>query len=90
MYTEVEMAARRTQIYLDDELRERIDRARARDGGTMAEVVREALNVYLTRREREIRPLAEVADVWVGSWRDESPPAIVRSGLDERARRLGY
>lgn len=84
------MAARRTQIYLDDELRQRIDRARARGGGTMAEVVREALDVYLTRQEREARPLAETAEAWVGGWRGEPTLDDARSGLDERARRLGY
>jgi predicted DNA-binding protein len=36
------MASRRTQICLEDDLRERIDRVRARRGGTMADVVREA------------------------------------------------
>ncbi len=84
------MAARRTQIYLDEELRERIALVGARTGGTMAEVVREALDLYLTRQERQTRPLAEVADTWVGSWRDERTPDDARSGLNERARRLGY
>lgn len=41
------MAAVRTQVYLTDELRERIDRVAASTGQTMAEVIRRALDAYL-------------------------------------------
>jgi predicted DNA-binding protein len=41
------MSATRTQIYLTAEQRRRIDQAAAREGVTMAEVIRRALNDYL-------------------------------------------
>jgi hypothetical protein len=41
------MSPTRTQIYLTAEQRRRIDQAAAREGVTMAEVIRRALNVYL-------------------------------------------
>lgn len=41
------MAAVRTQIYLTDELRQRIDRVASSSGLTMAEVIRRALDAYL-------------------------------------------
>jgi len=42
------MAATRTQIYLTEEQRELVDRIAASEGLTMAEVVRRALNAYLS------------------------------------------
>jgi predicted DNA-binding protein len=42
------MSATRTQIYLTEEQRRRIDRAAEARGVTMAEVVRSALDAYLT------------------------------------------
>lgn len=41
------VSATRTQIYFTQEQRERIDRAAARRGVTMAELVREAFDEYL-------------------------------------------
>ena len=41
------MPATRTQIYLTDEQRRRIDEIARADGLTMAEVIRRALDVYL-------------------------------------------
>ncbi len=41
------MSATRTQIYFTQEQRERIDRAAASRGVTMAELVREAVDEYL-------------------------------------------
>jgi predicted DNA-binding protein len=41
------MSATRTQIYLTVEQRHRIDQAAAREGVTMAELIRRALNDYL-------------------------------------------
>jgi predicted DNA-binding protein len=83
------VASRRTQLYLDDRLRERIDRVRARDGRTMAEVVRDALERYLEEDERVRRPLAESASRWVGAWRDrESEVPQLRREVEDRLRRL--
>ena len=41
------MAATRTQVYLTAEQRARIEALRARDGRSLAEVVRAALDAYL-------------------------------------------
>lgn len=41
------MSATRTQVYLTKEQRRRIDRLADREGVTLAEVVRRALDVYL-------------------------------------------
>jgi hypothetical protein len=41
------MSSIRTQVYLTDEQRARIDRAAAAEGVTMAEVIRRALDDYL-------------------------------------------
>lgn len=42
------MPSTRTQVYLTPEQRARIDELRARDGRTLAQVVRDALDAYLT------------------------------------------
>jgi predicted DNA-binding protein len=47
------MAARRTQIYLTAEQRRRLDEKRRREHRTLAEVVREAVDAYLTDRSEE-------------------------------------
>jgi hypothetical protein len=47
------MAATRTQIYLTAEQRRQIDELRARDGRTLAQFVREALDEYLATHGRE-------------------------------------
>ncbi|MEE8457946.1 MAG: CopG family transcriptional regulator [Acidimicrobiia bacterium] len=44
------MSAIRTQVYLTDEQRERIDAIAEAEGVTMAEVVRRALDKYLDRQ----------------------------------------
>lgn len=41
------MSATRTQIYLTQDQRARIDRAAAAEGVTMAELIRRAVDVYL-------------------------------------------
>lgn len=47
LYTVLDMAATRTQIYLTAEQRKGLDERRRRDGRTLAEVVREAVDGYL-------------------------------------------
>jgi Arc/MetJ-type ribon-helix-helix transcriptional regulator len=47
------MAATRTQVYLTQEQRDRIEDLRARDGRTLAEVIRAALDEYLATHGRE-------------------------------------
>jgi predicted DNA-binding protein len=41
------MAAVRTQVYLTREQRARLDELRARDGKSLAELIREALDAYV-------------------------------------------
>jgi Arc/MetJ-type ribon-helix-helix transcriptional regulator len=55
------MAATRTQVYLTEDQRRQIEELRARDGRTLAEVVRAALDDYLATHGREAadRELAE-------------------------------
>jgi hypothetical protein len=50
LYTVLYMAARRTQIYLTAEQRKRLDERRRRERRTLAELVREAVDAYLTDR----------------------------------------
>jgi predicted DNA-binding protein len=73
------MAATRTQVYLTTEQRERIEALRARDGRSLAEVVRDALDAYLD----DTQPDAATAfDDTFGSAPDLEVPS-----RDEWARR---
>jgi Arc/MetJ-type ribon-helix-helix transcriptional regulator len=47
LYTALYMAAARTQVYLTQSQRDRIEQLRARDGRSLAEVIRAALDEYL-------------------------------------------
>ena len=47
LYTALYMPATRTQIYLTEVQRAELDALRRRDGKTLAEVVREAVDAYL-------------------------------------------
>jgi Ribbon-helix-helix protein, copG family len=47
------MAATRTQVYLTAEQRRQIEELRAHDGRTLAEVIRTALDEYLSTHGRE-------------------------------------
>ena len=55
------MSATRTQVYLTDEQRRRIDLAAEADGITMAEVIRRAVDEYL---DGEIDPTAALASTF--------------------------
>jgi predicted DNA-binding protein len=53
LYTALYMAAAtRTQVYLTQEQRDRIEELRAHDGRTLAEVIRSALDEYLETHGR--------------------------------------
>jgi Arc/MetJ-type ribon-helix-helix transcriptional regulator len=60
------MAATRTQVYLTQEQRDRIEELRSRDGRTLAEVIRTALDEYLAThgRQAEERERAETQRVF--------------------------
>jgi hypothetical protein len=79
------MAATRTQVYLTADQRREIEKLRARDGRTLAEVVRAALDEYLATHgpaaeERERAETQRVLDETFGIAPDfEVPP---RDGWD--------
>ena len=50
------MSATRTQVYLTEEQRTRIDTLAAAEGVTMAEIVRRALDAYLDEESPDPRP----------------------------------
>jgi len=71
--------ATRTQVYLTAEQRRQIDELRARDGRTLAEVVRTALDEYLTTHgpaaeEKRLAETQRVFDETFGSLPDLSYP----------------
>jgi hypothetical protein len=69
------MSAIRTQVYLTQEQRARIEELRARDGRTLAEVIRAALDAYLTAPEPTLEELQGTLDEAFGSMPDlEAPP----------------
>jgi hypothetical protein len=74
------MAATRTQVYLTEEQRRQIEELRARDGRTLAEVIRTALDEYLATHgraalERERAETRRVLDETFGVAPDfEIPP----------------
>jgi predicted DNA-binding protein len=47
------MAARRTQIYLTEYQRKRLDERRRRERRTLAELIREAVDAYLAERSTD-------------------------------------
>ncbi len=80
LYSVLYMAATRTQVYLTQEQRDQIEALRARDGRTLAEVIRSALDEYLETHgrvdeERERAETQRVLDETFGIAPDfEVPP----------------
>jgi hypothetical protein len=70
LYTALYMSATRTQVYLTKEQRARIEELRARDGRTLAEVIRAALDAYLMPREPTLVELQGTMDEAFGSMPD--------------------
>lgn len=64
-------SAVRTQVYLTVEQRERIDELAARDGMTLAEVVRRALDHYFVDTGGDVQ---EALDNTFGAGPDVTPP----------------
>ena len=52
------MSATRTQVYLTEEQRARVDRAAAAEGVTMAEVIRRAIDEYVDDEQDPAAALA--------------------------------
>jgi predicted DNA-binding protein len=66
------MSATRTQVYFSEEQRRRLDARAAREGKTLAGVVRDAVDAHLAQQPPE---LAEALDETFGSMPDlEVPP----------------
>lgn len=62
MYNPLYMAARRTQIYLTAEQRNRLDERRRRERRTLAELVRQAVDAYLA--DRSVDPASALNDTF--------------------------
>ncbi len=80
LYTALYMAATRTQVYLTEEQRQQIEELRARDGRTLAEVIRAALDDYLATHGRQAAELElaerqRVFDETFGSMPDLEVPS---------------
>jgi predicted DNA-binding protein len=74
VYTALYMSATRTQVYLTQEQRDRIEQLRARDGRTLAEVIRAALDAYL-QPEPTLEERQSVLEETFGSMPDlQAPP----------------
>jgi Ribbon-helix-helix protein, copG family len=72
MYTALYMAAVRTQIYLSSEQRARLDELRRREGKSLAEVIRDAVDAHVA----ESGVAAETAlAATFGAAPDVSPPS---------------
>jgi len=59
LYTALYMAATRTQIYLTKRQRQRLDEIRRRDGLSLAEVIREAVDQYIENSGESIKEALE-------------------------------
>jgi hypothetical protein len=77
------MAATRTQIYLTDRQRRRLDERQRREGKSMAAVIRDAIDAYLTEPSADLD--GALADTF-GALPDLEVPA--RSEWRQRESRL--
>jgi predicted DNA-binding protein len=57
LYTTLYMASTRTQIYLSDEQRRRLDERGRHEGRSLASLIREAVDAYLVERPDEATAL---------------------------------
>ncbi|MDQ3647536.1 MAG: ribbon-helix-helix domain-containing protein [Actinomycetota bacterium] len=55
LYTALYMSARRTQVYLTREQRARLDEVTRREGMSLAEVIRRAVDEYLDRSAADVK-----------------------------------
>lgn len=53
------MSATRTQVYFTEEQRRKLDLRAAREGKTLAEVVREAVDAYVTNEPADVAALLD-------------------------------
>ena len=59
LYTALYMASTRTQIYLTDDQRRRLDARGRRTGAPMARMIREAVDAYLTDDRPDVEAILE-------------------------------
>ena len=81
------MPALRTQIYLTKKQRQQLDARRKREGKTLAAVVRDAVDAYMTRDTARAADVQAILDRTFGSIPDLEVPS--RDEWEERAQRLG-
>ncbi len=81
------MGATRTQIYLTAEQRKKLDARRKREGKTLAQLVREAVDAYLDA-EPTPADFQKILDATFGI--DPHFTVPPRSEWEKRARRIGY
>ncbi|CAN5468428.1 hypothetical protein BH20ACT19_BH20ACT19_05240 [soil metagenome] len=72
LYTVLYMAATRTQIYLTADQRARLDAIRRREGKSLAQVVRDAVDAHVGRSSPS---LAEVLEATAGTMPDLKVPS---------------
>lgn len=72
LYPALYMAATRTQIYLTETQRARLDEIRRRDGKSLAQVVREAVDAYTEGSGGDVR---EALDATYGTMPDLEVPS---------------
>ena len=82
------MPAIRTQIYLTKKQRQQLDARRKHEGKTLAAVVRDAVDAYMTRDATRAADIQAILDRTFGSIPDLEVPS--RDEWEERAQRLGY
>jgi len=80
------MVATRTQVYLTKKQRQALDARRKREGKTLAEVVRDAIDAHIASDVSSSRQA--ILDGTFGSIPDFEVPS--RDEWEERAKRLGY
>ena len=72
MYAALYMAATRTQIYLTEAQRRRLDEVGRREGKSLAELIREAVDAYLSE---QAPPAGTALDSTFGSLPDLEVPS---------------
>lgn len=84
MYTALYMAATRTQVYLTEAQRKRLDELRRREHKSLAQLIREAVDAFLANARPD--PAKALEESFGAFPQLEVPP---REEWEERERRLG-
>lgn len=84
VYTALYMAATRTQVYLTEAQRKRLDELRRREHKSLAQLIREAVDAFLANARPD--PAKALEESFGAFPQLEVPP---REEWEERERRLG-